>query len=239
VPAVQGARETARRVNCGNNLHQIGVAMHGFHSARGHFPQGGVEVRALKNSKGKPLYPNGRQLAWSAYILPFLNQKPLFDQIDFGKAFDSPENTAAARQIVSTYICPSVARLTCLRSGLGACDYGGIYGERIFTGNDPPRGVMLFQRPVSVSDIRDGTSRTLMTSEDCSFDEMQWINGQNVFDVSAAINTARETDIHSYHRNGANGLMADGSVRFLHDKMDLETLAAICTRAGGENVGEF
>ena len=68
---------------------------------------------------------------------------------------------------------------------------------------------------------------------------MQWINGLNVFDVSAPINTAKENDLRSKHPGGVNGLMADGNARFLSQDMDLNILAAICTRNGKEPVGEF
>ena len=66
-------------------------------------------------------------------------------------------------------------------------------------------------------------------------------DGQNIFDVSCAINTAPpfENDIRSQHRGGANGVFGDGSVRFLGDRLDLKVLAAICTRNGGEPVTEF
>jgi prepilin-type N-terminal cleavage/methylation domain-containing protein/prepilin-type processing-associated H-X9-DG protein len=239
LPAVQSVREAGYRASCCNNLHQIGLAMHGFHESYKHFPQGGIEVRTLRLPNGKPRYPKGRQLAWSAYILPFMEEQSLYARIDFKKAFDSPENATAAAEVVSTYICPSIPRSSYLRSGRAACDYGGIYGERISGPNSPPKGVMLYDRPIRIVDIVDGTSFTLMISEDYYGNDMQWINALNVYDVSAAVNTAPENDIHSYHRGGANGLMADGAVRFLSEDMDLTILAAICTRDGGEPVSGF
>jgi prepilin-type N-terminal cleavage/methylation domain-containing protein len=241
LPAVQAARESARRMACGNNLHQIGIAAHAFHGVYGHFPQGGVEVRTIRGPDGKPRYPHGRQLAWSAYILPYLEQTQLYQRIDFNKAFDRPENAAAAAQIVAGYLCPSVRRASLLVEGRGACDYGGIYGERITSPNEPPKGTMLYDRPIATRDITDGTAHTLLVSEDSGFKDGQWINGLNVFDQAFAINRAPpfENDIRSKHPRGANGLLADASVRFLNDEMELKILAAICTRAGGEPAGEF
>jgi prepilin-type N-terminal cleavage/methylation domain-containing protein len=126
LPAVQAAREASRRLGCANNLHQIGIALQSYHDTFKHFPEGGVEMRMLVSPEGDYLYPNGRQLAWSAYILPYMEQKSLFDRIDFKKAFDSPENAPAAAEIVSTYLCPSVSRQSYLVQDRGACDYGGI-----------------------------------------------------------------------------------------------------------------
>jgi prepilin-type N-terminal cleavage/methylation domain-containing protein len=239
LPALQSAREAARRISCSNNLRQIGIAMHGFHETNGHFPQGGVEVRSLRLPNGQLRYPNGRQLAWSAYLLPHIEKTALGSQVDFTKAFDSPANAAAAATVISTYICPSIPRTSYLRQGRGACDYGGIYGERIASPNNPPKGVMLYTHAVAIRDITDGTAYTLAISEDYYADDMQWINALNVFDVSAAINTAPENDIHSYHPRGAFGLFADGSARFLSDDLNLRLLAAMCTRSGGEPVGDF
>ena len=229
LPAVQAAREAARRASCLNNLRQMGIGLHHYHDALGSFPPGGIEPRT-------PFEPNGRQLAWSVFLLPFVEQGPLYNQIDTGFAFDAPENADAAATILSIYICPSVPQGSELKSGRGPCLYGGIYGERITSPNNPPKGVMLYDESISISQIFDGTSNTLAISEDSGFHDGQWINGRNVFDQAYAINQAPafENDIRSKHPGGANGLFCDGSARFLSETLDLKTLAAICTRARGE-----
>ena len=66
LPAVQAVREAARRMQCQNNLRQIGLALHNYHAAFRKLPPGGIEVR--------PEVPGGKQLAWSAFVLPFLEQ---------------------------------------------------------------------------------------------------------------------------------------------------------------------
>jgi prepilin-type N-terminal cleavage/methylation domain-containing protein len=229
LPAVQAARESGRRIACANNLHQIGLGLHAFHDTHGSFPPGGIERRSAR-------YPKGRQLAWSAYLLPFIEQQDVYDRIDFRKAFDSEENAAAAATVISTYLCPSAARPTYLVDGRGACDYGGIYGQRIFGRNDPPKGAMIYDRRITIRDIIDGTAYTLIVSEDSGFHDGQWINALNVFDQAFAINQAPafENDIRSKHPGGAMGLFCDAAVRFLPEMMDLTTLAAICTRNGRE-----
>ncbi len=233
LPAIQAARETARRVQCSNNLRQIGIALHSYHAVYNCFPPGGLEPR--------PLWRNGRQFAWSAFLLPYLEQQSVADQIDFGKPFDHPDNAQVAATVLSVYLCPSTPRTSPLHRGRGATDYGGIYGERITSPNEPPKGVMIYDRAIALRDIVDGSSTTLAVSEDSAFPDGQWINARNVFDQAYPINRAPrfENDIRSLHPGGANGLFADGSVRFLSETMDLKTLAAICTRAGGEVVGDF
>jgi prepilin-type processing-associated H-X9-DG protein/prepilin-type N-terminal cleavage/methylation domain-containing protein len=231
LPAIQMARESARRTSCLNNLRQMGVGLHLYHDELGSFPPGGIEPRSWQ-------FPQGRQLAWSLLLLPYVEQQDLYEQVDCGKAFDSPENAEAAATILPVYICPSVPQGYQLRSGRGPCCYGGIYGERITSPNSPPKGTMLYDHAISIVDIRDGTSSTLIISEDSNFADGQWINARNVFDQAFGINQAPafENDIRSKHPGGANALFCDGSARFLDESMDLETLAALCTRAGGEAV---
>ena len=241
LPAVQAAREAARRLGCANNLHQIGIGLQSYHDSYQRFPLGGVEMRSLRNPDGSLRYPNGVQLAWSAYILPYIELQSIARQIDYKKGFDSPENAPAAANVISTYLCPSAIRQSYVNDGRGACDYGGIYGERIASPNNPPKGAMLYTQFVRIRDITDGAAHTLMVTEDSGWRDGQWINGLNVFDVAYAINSAPlfENDPRSKHKGGVNGLMADGSVRFLANEMELNVLAAICTRCGGEPVGDF
>jgi hypothetical protein len=226
--AVQASRAAAGRLGCANNLRQIGIALHVYHDAERTFPPGAIEPR--------PLWRNGRQFSWSAMLLPHLEMGPLARQIDFRKPFDDPANSFAASNVVPTFLCPSTPRDSPWRKGRGACDYGGIIGERISGPNQPPKGIMLFDRGIPIREIRDGTSNTLMISEDSDFPDGQWINGRNVFDQAYPINQAPhfENDIRSHHRQGANGLFADSSVRFLSETLPLDILSAICTRAGGE-----
>lgn len=236
LPAVQAAREAARRMSCQNNLRQMGIGLHNYHDTLKSFPIGALEMRYLRNRDGSLKYPNGVQIAWSALLLPFVEQTPLHDTIDFGKGYDSPENAVAAAQVLSVYICPSVSHDALLVHNRAVIDYGGIYGERITSRNDPPKGTMLYTRAITIADITDGTSNTLIISEDSAWKDGQWINGLNIFDQAYPINRAPafENDIRSEHPSGALGLFCDGSVHFLVETMELRPLAAICTRAGGE-----
>jgi type II secretory pathway pseudopilin PulG len=234
LPAVFSTREASRRVDCTNNLRQIGLALQHYHESKGSFPPGGIEWRP-------PDDPSKRQLAWCVFLLPYLEQQTLYDQLDLSQAFDSPANAPAAATILPVFVCPSSPRGAQQVDGRGPCDYGGIYGERIQGPNDPPKGIMVYDRRYSSSDVRDGLSNTLIVAEDTEWPEGQWINGRNLFDQAFPINAAPrfENDIRSRHPGGANGVLANGSVRFLSESLDLQILAALCTRAGGEAVGDF
>ena len=96
LPAVQTAREAARRVQCNNNLKQIGLAMHNYHDAHGALPYGASEIQ---NNQ-----PGG---SWGAFILPYLEQQPAFDQFDFTVPMLHANNATAVKMVVPVYLCPT------------------------------------------------------------------------------------------------------------------------------------
>lgn len=230
-PAVQRVRAQLDIVRCQSNLRQIGQALHDHHNDRRKFPPGGIEWRPPGDS-------TKRQLAWSAFLLPYLEKDDIYRRLDLNTPFDSPQNAAGAAAVVEVYLCPTSRREGPMSQGRGAIDYGGIFGERITSPNNPPKGAMLYDIALTRGAVKDGLSNTLFVSEDSGWTDGQWINGRNLFDQAFAINQAPpfENDIRSDHPHGANGLFGDGSVRFLRNSMGLKPLAAICTRAGDEVV---
>lgn len=228
LPGIQAAREAARRMQCSNNLRQIGLALHSYHSAYKRFPPGGIQVR--------PEVGDGKQFAWSAFILPQLEENAVFEQIDFDYAFDDPVNADVAAIPISTFICPSTPRSELTSLGRGVSDYGGIYGERITQPNDPPSGFLIHDVALRFRDITDGTTHTYAVGEDAGFRDGQWINAWNLFDQAYSINRAPkfENDLRSFHAAGVNVLFADGSVHFQNEDLNIEILAALCTRNGNE-----
>ena len=233
LPAVQGAREQARRIHCANNLRQVGCALHGYLLGRGKFPIGCLEWKA--GSGGIK-----RCLAWSAFILPWCEQQTTADRVNYEIPFDDPANAAAAATIISTYLCPSAGRPSPLVLGMGGCDYGGVAGERIISPNNPEKGVLCSGTSYSIREITDGVSKTIVVAE-CSREawaDGQWINGRNVFDQAYAINAKMqfwEDEMRSWHPVGALALVADGSVQFVAESTDTRILAAALTRAKGES----
>ena len=233
LPAVQSAREAARRMQCQNRLHQIGIGLHNYHAAFKRFPPGGIEVR--------PEVGGGKQFAWSAFLLPFIEASSVYEQINFDYPFDHDINRDAAATEIETFLCPSTPRSSATSQGRGATDYGGIYGERITSTNDPPRGFFIHDTALRFRDCTDGTSRTIAVGEDAAFRDGQWINAWNLFDQAFSINRAPkfENDLRSFHPQGVNTLFADGSVTFLNENLDIEVLAALCTRNGHESIPDI
>ena len=232
LPAVQAVREAARKTSCQNNLKQMGIALHHFHHSHGQLPIGCVEWRGPGTPAGQ------RQLAWSAYLLPYLEQQNLFDAIDFNLPFDAPENAAAAATRLSVYECASAPKRDLIR---GQTDYGGLFGERMVS-RAPDDGIFLYDEVIRFDDIRDGLSQTIAVAEDVGGPDSEWINGRNVFVQSGGINDPKawigDNEIRSKHPAGAMVLFADGHVQFLGNETDKLILGGLITRKGREVIAE-
>ena len=94
LPAVQAAREAARRSQCVNNLKQIGLAVHNYHDQAGALP-------------GAYLVYNVTSFSALSMMLPHLEQSPLYNALNFSLAYDNPANSTVLMADVSTFICPS------------------------------------------------------------------------------------------------------------------------------------
>jgi len=102
LPAVQQAREAARRSQCINNLKQLGLALHTYHDSMNVFPPGWLGVQAA----APHMYgPSG--FAWGSHILPYIDQAPLYGQINFNVSCIDPLNNTARQAVLNVFRCPS------------------------------------------------------------------------------------------------------------------------------------
>jgi prepilin-type N-terminal cleavage/methylation domain-containing protein/prepilin-type processing-associated H-X9-DG protein len=101
LPAVQKVRGAAQRMSCGNNLKQIGLAIHNYHDSFGTFPPGGI-------TSGN-LYTDESYATWTIFILPYLEQDNLYKAYDFTQFNESPANEFVRNSLVKTYVCPADA----------------------------------------------------------------------------------------------------------------------------------
>lgn len=228
LPAVQQVREAARQMSCKNNLHQIGIAIHNYHDTLGTLPVGCLQWRGFSGASQR------KQFAWSAFILPYMEQQPLHSQIDFGVPYDHPSNKSAASVRIPTYLCPTVPSKEQLR---GPTHYGGIYGEILLT-RAQDDGLLVYDRAFRFRDCTDGLNQTLIVAEDALGPDPEWINGRNVFVVAHGINDPTawigDNEIRSLHPSLAMVLFAGGNVRALPETIDRTVLGSLVTRAGGE-----
>lgn len=234
LPAVQMARESARRIQCASNLKNVGLALHNFADAYRTLPAGSESYK-------------GTFQAWSGRILPYVEQTSLFSQIDFAQPWDAPgSNAAASVKHVPIYLCPSTRF-----QFEGKQDYGGIVGTALLPlpgGSGPHEafgcGTLIRTSkeqpaPVRLSAVTDGLSLTLAVGESSDRNPEssgRWACGLNCFAQSEAdLGLVDSGELFSLHPNGAHGLFADGHLQFLSRTIDRLVLGAICTRNGGES----
>ena len=139
-PAVQAAREAARRSASANNLRQIGIALHNYHDTYNALPPA-----VVTDANGQPLY-SGRVL-----LLPFMEQAPLYDAFDKSQAWDSPANMALSQTMIKSFVDPSARP-----SGPGQCNYAFLTGTGTMFEAD---------KKLKFADITDGLSNTIMVME--------------------------------------------------------------------------
>ena len=104
LPAVQAAREAARRMQCGNNLKQLGVGFHNFECANGGFPP-----RRWNQTMAANGVDNG-YTGWGTFLLPYIEQQALYDRYDWKYDFYDPINKAVVETKLSVFICPTTPR---------------------------------------------------------------------------------------------------------------------------------
>jgi prepilin-type processing-associated H-X9-DG protein len=235
------ARESARRSQCTNNLKQIGLGLHNYHSAYDCFPAGTV---------ANPSLPPGRRLSWLTVLTGFIEQ--IFFLFDFHEPWDVPPNRAPMARGVDTppapagenrlLQCPSSGHHSkAAANGPGLTTYVGIAGlgpdAATLPKGDPRCGVFGYDRATATSEITDGTSATMMVVE-TNTGNGPWTAGGpptlRAVDPARRPYIGRGRPFGGIHPGGANVLMADGSVRFIKASIDPHVIEAISTIAGGE-----
>src|SRR5262249_46210256 len=103
LPAVQKIREASNRASCPNNLHEIGLALHSYHDSHGSFPCG-YRCQPVNTAIPDQTAPGW---GWAAWLLPFIEQGNLAQQINLSLPVEDPRNLAARTTIVKLYVCPS------------------------------------------------------------------------------------------------------------------------------------
>ncbi|MBX6314131.1 MAG: DUF1559 domain-containing protein [Isosphaeraceae bacterium] len=165
LPAVQAAREAARRIQCTNNLKQLGLGLHNYETTYGAFPPPMVMA-----GRGNTVsWVNG----WSAQarLLPYMEQGPVFDAANFSIWKEEPPNTTVVRLVVRVLICPSEVRPEpVLRSYgySGVINYGVCMGDwYVWGGFEAPesRTAFTINRSRRHPDFGDGLSQTLAAAE--------------------------------------------------------------------------
>lgn len=305
LPAVQAAREAVRRMQCGSNLKQIGLALHNYESSFQVWPS-----QSTGPSQGKNFV--ARRGSWFTAVLPYVEQVGLFKSFNPTLHWHDPGNVNAVNTEVPILRCPSVpdrrgfewavlvdyANATTTTATLSprtffdgaTTDYSNVGGistqlNAVLPPSqqlaDPLNCGVLKSQAISLSDVIDGLSNTILVVE-CAGRPQLFQNGRLVRDGASpktwsgsasvtrpfptggvwsshnkgfvvdgslrngntavrpgtcSINCSNDNEVYSFHRGGAQALMADGSVRFMTSSLPIEQLAALVSRNGAEVIG--
>ncbi len=177
LPAVQQAREAARRMQCKNNLKQLGLALQNYESAHGVFPPGYIAAGPLINGETD----TSPGWSWGAMLLPQLDQAPLSLALDFKQPATALANTTALQTSLPVFLCPSdqfTGATFPVGDGLGAtmatvapASYAGSVGSDAadvalgLNNNGLGDGVLFRDSAVRLADVTDGASQTVLILE--------------------------------------------------------------------------
>ncbi len=288
LPAVQAAREAARRMQCSNNMKQIGLALHNYESSNKLFPTANI-VRIV----GTTLSGDG--WTWHARILPFVEQTALYSRVirvmgtDIGTSTSAEQLLAGRDTRLPFFQCPSHPDgvVNPSKAGYQLSTYNGVCGTTTFNNDQVDEatdvgyngnGIFFMNSRIGFAQITDGTTNTFIVAEvpddiigetvghptpnisrrpgsDRKYNFSSGSDGNPPTDISEYL-VGMETDdpinantrdanghfnndgeyAGSYHTGGAHFVMADGSVRFVSENINMTTYRAMATRAAGEVV---
>jgi prepilin-type N-terminal cleavage/methylation domain-containing protein len=273
LPAVQAAREAARRTTCKNNMKQLCTGLHLFHDSHKEFP--GAHESYDKHDH-----------SWMTLILPYIEQQALYDMYDFEEDWNYRDNarnvTQAPQSNLQMQLCPSESAPVSDGRGdyaalVGAGNYAGngkperpatqsgqiidqgyargqTYSLGVLVGISPPEKNVLRNTRTKLTDVKDGTSTTIMLGECSGRDYMELIqaNGSVTISVDPArfwgwghhafahhdvvFNYTPKDELYSKHPGGLTIGMADGSVHFMNEAIQKPVFDNMTTRAFGDLV---
>lgn len=206
IPATRrNARPAAYRMQCSNNLKQIGLALHNYENKYGQFPPA-----FTLDGEGKRLH------SWRTLLLPFLEQADLYSKVDLTKSWDDPANDAVRRVALTVYRCPSSSSQQC---------------QTIYLAVVCAKSSLQPNNGRAITEFVDQLSDTVVVYEAEPSQAVNWMSPEDADEkMFLSLNDKSKTS----HAGGRNALFADGHVQFLASKISEEILRGMITLDGGE-----
>ena len=281
LPAVQKVREAAARMQCQNNLKQLGLALHNYHDQHGYFPPGALRspasgaVTSFFTKFG--VTTNNVRHSWAVFVLPFVEQGNVAALYNINADWASAANQQARETQMKVMICPSTPNgsnrfnektVNSLAIRAAGGDYApnngygsglegaGLVDVRV---SQARGGILQVNTSWSIPEIADGTSNTILLSEDAGrpdryqagrlisagtqtdggwadHDNEHVVHGFTADGVTSPgpchTNCSNNNETYAFHQGGANHVMADGSVRFVSASMNIREFVKLITRIG-------
>jgi prepilin-type N-terminal cleavage/methylation domain-containing protein/prepilin-type processing-associated H-X9-DG protein len=155
LPAIQAARESARRMQCTNQLRQITLAVHDYEMANEHLPMG-------TNNPTGPVenLPNGLHISWIARILPHLEEGVKYDKLDMSASAYSPQNDPVRQSTIQVLMCPSAPN-----DDWGYSNYAGCHNDVEAPINTDNNGLLFLNSEITRDEMKDGAAYILLIGE--------------------------------------------------------------------------
>lgn len=263
MPAVQQAREAARRLQCRNNLRQVGLALHNYEGTHGCLPFSSLVITTVGAETG---------WAWGTMLLPFLDQRSLYDKLNPSGNNAPTLPTSDTKVVLPIYLCPSdgTGQWNMQKGGHAKSNYVAMFGSNkdqtpTNTG-DLGNGAFYYNSSTRDRDITDGLSNTIAAGERAwdglvhgvigkgsvgrigsiwfgnlagnRHDVISWCDP--VLNTDQRINGDHPNAFNSMHFGGCHFLFADGSVHFLSENIDNSgSFCALATIRSGETIVEY
>ena len=239
LPAVQAAREAARRCQCMNNESQLILALHNHEFSYERFPAGSINPTGPIRSE-----EIGQHISWVVQALPYMEQTATFRSINQAEGAYAIGNSRARSQLMPSIRCPSI-RFP-ITNGVGHTSYAGCHHDVEAPIDIDNNGVFFLNSRITFEDIRDGASHTIFVGEMTDIEPLGWMSGtratlRNTGSGIGMSMSAGSTNLlfvggfSSQHTGGANFAFGDGSVRFLSAGINL----ALYQKLGHRNDGKM
>jgi prepilin-type processing-associated H-X9-DG protein len=263
LPAIQAAREAARRASCVNNVMQLSLACHSYEFNFESLPPGCTDPKGpIRNE------PQGQHVSWIVKLLPYLEETVLFRKFDQTAGAYAEVNAPVRSHPVQVLLCPSYPGEELIKEGtIAVTTYAGCYHDGEAPIDVDNHGLMFLNSHVRFNEIYDGSTHTLLLSETRERREgegdLGWVSGtratlrntskieipQPQFGVRpAAEGEAAKPDVGaslfvggfgSHHPGVINAAFADGSVQAVNEDVDPAVWRLVGNRSDGEIVKPF
>ncbi len=252
LPAVQAAREAARRCSCLNNISQLALAVHNYEFSTEHLPSGTINPEGPIRSE-----PEGKHVSWLVQILPYVEQHNAYRLFDQSAGAYARVNSDVRALTVDLFVCPSYPGGDTNQDDSAArTTYAGCYHDQETPIDEDNNGLLFLNSKLRYTDILDGSSQTVLLGEyRPDEDELGWVSGTRAtlrntsrFDKNDFLRTYRgqpndslspagPLDVGGFgsaHPGGAQFAFADGSSKMITDSIEPAVLQQLGHRSDGK-----